>query len=301
MAEAAAEKRGVEEKLTQIESIIEPEISQIKLAITLLKYERARLLSRLKNARSAIAHSRSDFVDELNAKLGGNVLVDLSDRDTSLFVEAVNTPLLGSGMQHREEQVLLACEAFSPEKFVEIIREAAVEQLTGIGITENNASRMMAPLTEEVLQQIERVDVPPLPSIRIRRESQTEYTDLSSLSVGEKCSAILSIALLSKGKPLVIDQPEDDLDHAFIIDSIVEGIRTAKQDRQIVAATHNPNIPVLGDAEMVFRVARQAGDDICHIRNSGGLELPRITAEVQSLEGGADAFERRRRRYSGVS
>ena len=173
--------------------------------------------------------------------------------------------------------------------------------MTGIGITENNASRMMAPLTEEVLQQIERVDVPPLPSIRIRREGQTEYTDLSSLSVGEKCSAILSIALLSKGKPLVIDQPEDDLDHAFIIDSIVEGIRTAKQDRQIVAATHNPNIPVLGDAEMVFRVARQAGDDICHIRNSGGLELPRITAEVQSLEGGADAFERRRRRYSGVS
>ena len=193
------------------------------------------------------------------------------------------------------------CESFSPEKFAEIIREAAVEQLTGIGITENNASRMMALLTEEVLQQIERVDVPPLPSIRIRREGQTEYTDLSSLSVGEKCSAILSIALLSKGKPLVIDQPEDDLDHAFIIDSIVEGIRTAKQDRQIVAATHNPNIPVLGDAEMVFRVARQAGDDICYIRNSGGLELPRITAEVQSLEGGADAFERRRRRYSGVS
>ena len=301
LAEAAAEKRGVEEKLTQIESIIEPEISQIELAITLLNNERARLLSKLKDARSAIAHSRSAFVDELNAKLGGNVLVDLSDPDTSLFVEAVNTPLLRSGMQHREEQVLLACESFSPEKFAEIIREAAVEQLTGIGITENNASRMMALLTEEVLQQIERVDVPPLPSIRIRREGQTEYTDLSSLSVGEKCSAILSIALLSKGKPLVIDQPEDDLDHAFIIDSIVEGIRSAKQDRQIVAATHNPNIPVLGDAEMVFRVARQAGDDICYIRNSGGLELPRITAEVQSLEGGADAFERRRRRYSGVS
>ena len=104
-----------------------------------------------------------------------------------------------------------------------------------------------------------------------------------------------------KGKPLVIDQPEDDLDHAFIINSIVEGIRTAKSDRQIIAATHNPNIPVLGDAEMIFRVARQAGDDICHIQNSGGLELPQITAEVQSLEGGAEAFERRRQRYSGVS
>ena len=160
---------------------------------------------------------------------------------------------------------------------------------------------MIDRLTDGVLYEIERIDVPPLPSIRIRREGQTEYTDLSSLSVGEKCSAILSIALLSKDKPLVIDQPEDDLDHAFIINSIVEGMRTAKSDRQIVAATHNPNIPVLGDAEMVFRVARQAGDDVCHIRNSGGLELPQVTAEVQSLEGGAEAFERRRQKYSSVS
>ena len=162
---------------------------------------------------------------------------------------------------------------------------------------------MINALTDDVLvlYEIERVDVPHLPAIRIKREGETVYTDLSSLSVGEKCSAILSIALLSKGKPLVIDQPEDDLDHAFIIDSIVEGIRTAKSDRQIVAATHNPNIPVLGDAEMVFRVARQAGDDICHIQNSGGLELPEVTAEVQGLEGGSEAFERRRQRYSGVS
>lgn len=91
------------------------------------------------------------------------------------------------------------------------------------------------------------------------------------------------------------------MDHAFIINSIVEGIRNVKMDRQIITATHNPNIPVLGDAEMVFRVARQAGDDICRIQNSGGLEIPRIAAEVQSLEGGAEAFERRRQKYSSTS
>ena len=300
LAEAAAEKRGVEGKLANIETVLEPEIIQIESAITSLKKDRATLLGKLKDARSAKAHSRSVFVEELNARLGDNVLVDLSGRDTSLFFDTVDGPLHGSGMQHREDQISLACESFAPAELVAIIRAASIDQLTEIGITENNASRMMKPLTEDVLYRIERVDVPPLPSIRIKREGQSDYTDLSSLSVGEKCSAILSIALLSKGKPLVIDQPEDDLDHAFIINSIVEGIRTAKPGRQIVAATHNPNIPVLGDAEMVFRVARKAGDDVCHIRNSGGLELPQVTAEVQSLEGGADAFERRRQRYSGV-
>ena len=301
LAEAAAEKRGVEENLAHIMAVIEPEIAHIESAITSLRGGRAVLLEKLENARLAIAQSRSAFVEELNTRLGGNVLVDLSSRDTSLFIDAVDIRLQGSGMQYREAQVSLACESFTPAEFVAIIRGASIDQLTKIGITENNASRMKGSLTEEVLYQIERVDVPPLPSIRIRREGQTEHTDLSSLSVGEKCSAILSIVLLSKGKPLVIDQPEDDLDHAFIINSIVEGIRTAKPSRQIIAATHNPNIPVLGDAEMVFRVARQAGDDICQVRISGGLELPQVMAEVQSLEGGADAFERRRQRYSGVS
>ena len=161
------------------------------------------------------------------------------------------------------------CESFTADKFVEVIRTDSIHQLTSVGITQNNASRMINALTDDVLYKIERVDVPQLPSVRIKREGETVYTDFSSLSVGEKCSAILSIALLSKGKPLVIDQPEDDLDHAFIINSIVEGIRTAKSDRQIVAATHNPNIPVLGDAEMVFRVARRAGNDICYIQTQG--------------------------------
>ena len=100
--------------------------------------------------------------------------------------------------------------------------------LRRLGITDGNASRMIGALNNEELFKIERVDVPQLPSIAIRREGEDHYTNLASLSVGEKCSAILSIALLSKGKALVIDQPEDDLDHAFIIDSIVGGIRIAK-------------------------------------------------------------------------
>ena len=301
LAEVAAEHRGVEQELTRIETIVQPEIQRIKTQIAKLEDCRTTLLQRLKDSRSAIASSRFEFVKELNSRLGGDVKVDLSGSDMSQYLDALDRPLQGSGMIHREDQVSLLCKNFTPEKLVEVIRSDSVEQLTAIGITETNASRIVNRLTYEVLYKIERVDVPQLPSIHIKREGESKYTDLSSLSVGEKCSAILSIALLSKAKPLIIDQPEDDLDHAFIINSIVEGIRTAKGNRQIVAATHNPNVPVLGDAEMIFRVARRAGEDICYIQNSGGLELPQVTAEVQSLEGGVEAFERRRKRYSGVS
>ena len=301
LAEIAAEHRGVEQELARIQTSVRPAIERIAAEIATLEGDRTTLLAKLKAARLTVTESRVSFVNELNSLLGGDVIVDLSGSDTSQYFSAINDPLQGSRMIHREDQLSLACDQFTPERFVEIIRTDAVEQLTEIGITESNVSRMKGGLTDDVLYEIERVDVPQLPSIRIKREGEAEYTELSSLSVGEKCSAILSIALLSKGKPLVIDQPEDDLDHAFIVNSIVEGMRTAKATRQIVAATHNPNIPVLGDAEMVFRVARQAGNDMCLIQNSGGLELPRITAEVQGLEGGAEAFERRRQRYSAVS
>ena len=300
MTAVAAEHRGVEREIARIETSVQPEVERVETEIGSLGDCRATLLAKLRNARSAVTKSRSSFVEELNSRLGGDVMVDLSGSDTSQYFGAIDGPLHGSGMIHRADQNSLVCERFTPERFVEIIRTDSIEQLTAIGITESNVSRMKNGLTDEVLYKIERVDVPQVPSIRIRREGESGYTELSSLSVGEKCSAILAIALLSKDKPLVIDQPEDDLDHAFIINSIVEGVRTAKSTRQIVAATHNPNIPVLGDAEMVFRVARQAGNDVCFIQNSGGLELPQVTAEVQSLEGGAEAFERRRQRYSTV-
>ena len=301
LATVAEEYRRLAQELTRIETSVEPEIKLVETEIETLTSSRATLMQELKAARASLASSRSDFVEGLNSTLNDTVIIDLSQDDRSLFFNAVDSPLQGSGMVRREEQIMLACAEFTPEEFVQIIRTGSVEQLKGIGITEHSVSLMRTILTAELLYAIERVDVPQLPRIRIKREGQNFYTDLSSLSVGEKCSAILSIALLSKGKPLVIDQPEDDLDHAFIIDSIVEGMRTAKADRQIVATTHNPNIPVLGDAEMIFRVARRVGMDNCHILNSGGLELPVVTTEVQNLEGGAEAFERRRQKYSRVS
>ena len=300
LEQIAAELRSVEQSLARIDTTVDPEIERIESEITSLENHRTVLIAKLKDARAKIAQSRLDFVDELNSRLDGDVLVELSGSDRSLYFDAIDIPLQRSGMQRREDQVSLVCESFTPEKFVEIVRTHSVGQLTGIGITPHSASLIISVLNDEVLYKIERVDIPPVPSIRIKREGESAFTDLSLLSVGEKCSAILSIALLSKGKPLVIDQPEDDLDHAFIINSIVQGIRAAKSGRQIIAATHNPNIPVLGDAEMVYRVARRGGKDICYILNSGGLEIPQVTIEVQGLEGGAEAFERRRRRYSGV-
>jgi hypothetical protein len=199
-------------------------------------------------------------------------------------------------MIRREEQLMALCDAVAPDNLAAALRDKDLSALQAAGLTDSNAAKVISRATPALLRQIERASVGPLVRIQLRREGELVHTDLSGLSVGEKCSAVLSIALLNKQRPLVIDQPEDDLDHAFVTESVVESLRVAKGGRQIIAATHNPNIPVLGDAEMVYRVTREVGN-ICRIKTQGGLELPEVTAEVQMLEGGPDAFERRSKRY----
>ena len=76
---------------------------------------------------------------------------------------------------------------------------------------------------------------------------------MSQLSLGQQQSILLAILLHSKNNyPLIIDQPEDNLDSEFIYKSIVRNLRRIKEKRQVIIVTHNPNIGVLGDAELII-------------------------------------------------
>ena len=83
--------------------------------------------------------------------------------------------------------------------------------------------------------------------------SKTVNRPLNHLSLGQQQSILLAILLQSKSKvPLLIDQPEDNLDSEFIYKSIVANLRKIKEYRQVIIVTHNPNIAVLGDAELII-------------------------------------------------
>ena len=102
--------------------------------------------------------------------------------------------------------------------------------------------------------------------------------------------------------PLVVDQPEDDLDNRFITESVVPIMRREKQQRQFVFSTHNANIPVLGDAEQIFGLDAsgeaeegQAKINRNHMGSIDSLPVRELVEEI--LEGGKDAFEMRRSKY----
>jgi predicted ATP-dependent endonuclease of OLD family len=112
-------------------------------------------------------------------------------------------------------------------------------------------------------------------------------------SPGQKTAAILAFLLSYGDEPIILDQPEDDLDNHLIYDLIVRQLRNNKLRRQIIVVTHNPNIVVNGDAEMVFAMDNRNGQ--CQIIEQGSLLSVRNEI-CRVMEGGKEAFAMRYRR-----
>lgn len=114
-------------------------------------------------------------------------------------------------------------------------------------------------------------------------------------SAGQKAAAMLAFLLAHGTDPIVLDQPEDDLDNHLIYELVVRQIRDNKRRRQIVAVTHNANIVVNGDAEMI--IAMTATGRECRVSKQGALQDEDVREEVCTvMEGGREAFEKRYRR-----
>ncbi len=128
-----------------------------------------------------------------------------------------------------------------------------------------------------------------------RRGDGTDFQPINQASAGQRSAAMLAFLLAHGEEPLVLDQPEDDLDNHLIYDLVVRQMRENKLRRQIIVVTHNPNIVVNGDAEMLHALDFRSGQ--CRIVQSGSLQEEAMREEVcRVMEGGREAFERRYRR-----
>ena len=125
---------------------------------------------------------------------------------------------------------------------------------------------------------------------------------LEHLSTGQKATAVLLLLLLESDAPLVVDQPEDDLDNRFITEGVVPIMRDEKRRRQFVFSTHNANIPVLGDAELILGLGASGEGKEGHAmilpKYMGSIDGQPVRELVEEiLEGGKTAFEMRRLKY----
>lgn len=135
----------------------------------------------------------------------------------------------------------------------------------------------------------------PEDDLRIEYQRDNQWISIKQGSQGQRSAALLAFLLAFGEEPIVLDQPEDDLDNHLIYDLIVRQIRENKQRRQLVIITHNPNVVVNGDAELVC--VMNFGRGQCYVQNSGALQEQAVREEVcQVMEGGREAFARRWKR-----
>lgn len=146
----------------------------------------------------------------------------------------------------------------------------------------------------KVLFELEVLDNPDLPQIFLKDGEKPRL--IQELSPGQRCTALLPIILLESKNPLVIDQPEDNLDNRLVFNLIVNTIRDLKEKRQILVATHNPNIPVSGDAEQIL--VFDSDGDHGYIDVRGCIDNEKIIKKVKEImEGGEKAFLTRAQKY----
>ena len=183
-------------------------------------------------------------------------------------------------------------------------REGADALIDAYGLTPGQA-RNVAEAAPDVALRIEELDLPPTTTIRLNTAppgAPPSWQALDALSIGQKATAVLLLLLLESDAPLIVDQPEGDLDNRSITEGIVPRMREEKQRRQFIFSTHNANIPVLGDAELILGLTAsgEAGGGRARIapEHLGSIDTQPVRALVEDiLEGGKDAFETRRLKY----
>lgn len=98
---------------------------------------------------------------------------------------------------------------------------------------------------------------------------------------------------------MILDQPEDDLDNRLVYELIVGRLKRAKETRQIIAVTHNANIPVNGDAEYIVSLNSESKE--LKVLYTGTVDRPKIKKEIcDVMEGSEHAFKMRARRYEEI-
>lgn len=289
----AAERTQVQQRHAEAAEA-KKELAAAEKELQKLAKQRRELTGALSSLRDQRFQGRKGVADRLTAALEPHIRVSVTQGGDRDGYQALLTEALRESATKFGAIVDKIVATLSPEELAAIVQSKDVDRLSErAGLTFERAKRVVDHLCNTpIIYKLETVDLDDLP--RIELLDGTEYKDSGGLSTGQRCTTVLPILLLENERPLLIDQPEDNLDNKFIYETVVRSVKSAKGRRQLIFVTHNPNIPVLGDAERVFVLE----SDGKRARLAGQGTVDEMKAQVETLlEGGREAFTMRMQRY----
>lgn len=282
-----------------------------------LKKERLKLIFDRKTNLDLLYNERYKFIYAINNNLKGSVIdyeVEIKIEKQNLSPEIVD--IIKSAMGYRTSQVIKAENLVHHLSHFELITAIVRNQTSKLTDIKNSSQQSIFSQEEaieiinklkdfNVLGRLQRAIVKDYPTIKIKKRIEDEdgnirilERDFSKLSMGQQQSILLTLLLFSKRNcPLIIDQPEDNLDSEFIYKTLVKNLKRIKEHRQVIIVTHNANIAVLGDSELILPL--KSTNEKTLIVDRGSIDNSKTNKLACGiLEGGEVAFKKRQNIYN---
>ncbi len=287
--------------LTREKAQLEQELALLRQAeaeAAELERQRKVLLQALRDARREAFRLREKRAQEITARLGARVKVEVHYRgQRKEYTQTLVEFFSGSRIPKKALEAIAQNEQIADGMALADLARKGKEELTGkTGLSDAQAQRLLDFLNQDASRGYALELLAPEDEVQVSLKVNDRWLELEKLSSGQRATAMLLILLTQTQHPLMIDQPEDDLDNRFIYEEVVRLLREQKEKRQVIVATHNPNIPVLAHAELI--VALEAESEQARIAVQGGMDHAKVQDEVRRvMEGGAEAFRRRAEKY----
>lgn len=271
-----------------------PLLEQKEEEIELLLNERTGLLSSLRKCETDATECLHSAIQSANDATNGVVVVrPTPTKDRSHVFDVIKSHIRG---QRTQIKAAIDSSDFTPLALAEAIRDGN-EALEKFGIKGAQATHMLE-AGDELARELEELNVGLGVEVLLKMDGAQDLRSMDQLSKGQRATALLLLLLGASDAPLVIDQPEDDLDNNFVYNGVVQQLRELKGKRQIIASTHNANVPVLGDAELIMVLESDGSHGRTAEGGIGSLDERSVRSLAENiLEGGPAAFNARQHLY----
>lgn len=280
-------KQNQLEKLTKLEKEREFELKELEV-----------IKKRYFEKRSQITNLRKKFVQEVLADTE-NIRIDIKKFRDKKHFETQFRKIIQKGAYTEEiKKIIEFCFNGNVEKQIPklITKFNDVRLGKTDELIHGKFKTVIKNLNEEQMDELILLCPEDEVEVKYKANKSAQFRPLSNASAGQKTSAILTFLLSYGDIPLILDQPEDDLDNSLIYELIVERLKVCKSKRQIIIVTHNANIPVNGDSELVL--VMDSNSNGLNLLASGSIEDRVIRDQIcLVMEGGEAAFKLRAKRY----
>lgn len=293
--EIARRGQALRERKAQLESLSGVLVTR-SAAMSRAFARRSTALDTLEAIRTQRYNERAQAAANLNQVLGPRIRIAvMRGGQTDAFATALIEALRGSGLRYNDFVGTLA-QRISPRELLEAVENDDFELVATRGsMTIDRAAKAVLALKEADLGAIATVPVEDYVTFSLL--DGADHKDIAELSTGQRCTVILPLVLRHVDRLLIVDQPEDHIDNAFIADTLIKSILARPAAGQLIFSTHNANIPVLGNADFVLQLGSDGRRGFPLV--AAPLSAPQVVQAITSvMEGGADAFRRRAAFYN---